>query len=677
MGKVLLSEALGDDEKIERALMAAGHEVVAAARGTSLLDVARREQPDVVVLEEPGGEVREVCAALEDEDSSSHVPVLVVCVGDGGPADRATPRERVAELLEMGAFDCVEPPLEETLGARIAVAVRSKLQVDACRKKIRSLEKARGAAEHSSRAKSDFLASVSHEIRTPLTSVLGYADLLLDPRSGETERADWVQTIRKSGEHLMNVLDGLLDIAKIESGKMTVEAVRTCPRTIVAEVISLLRPRAEEKNIAFEVAIEGEIPATIETDPTRVRQILINLVGNAIKFTTKGSVRLACRMFPATDAGGPFLGFEVADTGIGMSEEQCRRLFVPFRQVDESTNRRFGGTGLGLTIAKRLAELLGGDVTFESTKGKGSTFLAFVPTGSLDGVEMVSDFVTRLEGRGSANRREVDADLDGRVLLAEDFPANQRLFLHYLEAVGLQPVLARDGAETLAKVRESVAEGRPFDLIVMDMQMPNVDGYTAASQLRQDGYEGPILALTAHAMRGQREKCLKAGCTDFATKPIARETLVALLEKHLPRQADRRPAAAAPPETTGGDASTPAESAGAGAQATEAAGRLHSEVLEAIEDPELIRLVESFLSSLPGKLGEIEKMLVSGDRVSVARSAHQLKGAAGGYGYPAMGEKADELERLAAGTGDRETMRCLVADLVALANRSAALPEDR
>ncbi|MHC5024915.1 MAG: CHASE domain-containing protein, partial [Planctomycetota bacterium] len=365
------------------------------------------------------------------------------------------------------------------------------------------------SAEAANRSKSEFLANMSHEIRTPMTAILGYADLLLAPGQADAEQAEnAVRTIRRNGEHLLAIINDILDLSKIECGKMQVEEMSVAPWQLVREVAALMRVRAEGKGLSLNVECGFPMPRTIRTDPVRLRQILVNLVGNAVKFTETGGVRILVHVDPP-EAPEPRLRLDVLDTGIGLTDEQQSRLFQSFSQADSSTTRRFGGSGLGLTISRRLAQILGGDITVESMSGGGSRFVVSVCTGSLDGVEMLDseeEAVNTLEtgdatdpsAPAPAAAAAADAPLAGRVLLAEDGPDNQRLIGVFLRRAGLDVDIATNGQEAVEQAVAALERNAPYDLILMDMQMPVMDGYTATRTLRSSGYTLPIVALTAH-----------------------------------------------------------------------------------------------------------------------------------------------------------------------------------
>ena len=394
------------------------------------------------------------------------------------------------------------------------------------------LQRAKEAAVEASRVKSEFLANMSHEIRTPMTAILGFAEVLADRGESDrvfVERLEAVAAIRRNGEFLLQIINDILDLSKIEAGRMTIERLRCSPRDLLREVGSLFASRAATKGLRFEVTFDGAIPETIETDPTRLRQILVNIVSNAIKFTETGEVRLAAGV-DAANGETPRLRIDVVDTGIGMTSEQQDRLFQPFTQADTSTTRKFGGTGLGLAISRRLACLLGGDVKIvESRPGHGTRIRVVVAAGSLEGVPWIDAAAASATAGTGQPEALVDEfhDLVGRrILLAEDGPDNQRLIRHFLGKTGAHLQIVDNGRLAVDEAVAADRHGRPFDVILMDMQMPVLDGYGAARELRQRGYGGPIIALTAHAMAGDRDKCIQAGCDDYLMKPLGRAVLL-------------------------------------------------------------------------------------------------------------------------------------------------------
>ena len=390
-------------------------------------------------------------------------------------------------------------------------------------------------AEAATRAKTEFLANMSHEIRTPMTAILGFAENLLAPDLSGAERSLAVKTIQRNGEHLVNIVNDILDLSKIEAGRLEVENIACSPVGVVDDIRSVMQARAADKGLRLDIRYATSVPETIHTDPTRLRQILINLVGNAIKFTESGYVRLTVSFREEPDDGRSMIRFEVVDTGIGMTLRQLGKLFQPFSQADSSTTRQFGGTGLGLTISKRLASQLGGTVEVESEFGAGSTFQVVVPTGPLQGVELIeppgkSEHVPA--GSSEASCEESVNNLQGRILLCEDAPDNQRLISFILRKAGAEVTIAENGQIALEMAMQAIDNGQPFDLILMDMQMPILDGYEATRRLRAQHYSGPIVALTAHAMTTDRQKCLQAGCDEYVTKPVKRQQLLELVAKY-------------------------------------------------------------------------------------------------------------------------------------------------
>jgi signal transduction histidine kinase/CheY-like chemotaxis protein len=386
------------------------------------------------------------------------------------------------------------------------------------------LSAARSAAERASAAKSQFLANMSHEIRTPMTAILGYTELLLDgdpPLAPEAREK--LDVVRRNGTHLLEILNDILDISKIEAGRFDIERIPMSPSQIVNEVASLMRVRALEKGLRLEVEFRTEIPSQVLCDPTRLRQALVNLVGNAIKFTPKGRTRVDVAYDPEREQ----LTLRVHDTGIGIPEERMRDLFRAFEQADTSMTRRFGGTGLGLAITKRLASLMGGDCTVESRVGVGSTFCFLCRAPMAEGAELLS-LAGESRGECSKRQRKRTPKLQARVLLAEDGTDNQRLISVLLRKAGADVVVVENGRLAVER-----ASQEKFDIVLMDMAMPEMDGYEASRVLREMGMEAPIIALTAHAMRGERERCLAAGCTDYLTKPVDRVQLIRALRNVL------------------------------------------------------------------------------------------------------------------------------------------------
>ncbi len=401
------------------------------------------------------------------------------------------------------------------------------------------LDETRQRALEATQLKSEFLTNMSHEIRTPMTAILGFAEeveleLGISPANAKIRAA--LSTVRRNGVHLLALINGILDLSKIEAGRFEVARERCSPIRLVAEVASLLGVHAIEKGLVLETLAVGPVPEEIETDRTRLRQILINLVGNAVKFTESGRVRIEVGLVAGASDTPRTLAITVVDTGCGVAPEQVQRLFETFTQVQGSLTREHQGTGLGLALSRKLARLLGGEIYVESALDRGSRFSLHVPCPPLAGVRVlpaaeVGEFAVLERAPVSAT----PLALAGRVLLVEDGLDNQRLIGGILRRAGLVVEIAPDGARGCELALLSERSDEPYDVVLMDMQMPVLDGYTAVQRLRASGYGGAIIALTAQAMTGDRERCLAAGCSDYATKPIAREQLLAQIARHLPK----------------------------------------------------------------------------------------------------------------------------------------------
>jgi PAS domain S-box-containing protein len=396
-------------------------------------------------------------------------------------------------------------------------------------------------AEAANQAKSQFLANMSHEIRTPMTAIIGFAEAL-DECVSDPVASQFVETIARNGEHLLELINDILDLSKIEEGCLDIETIQCHPRKLLNEIQSLMLGRAEEKGLRWQLRIDDSVPCNVLTDPTRLKQILINLVSNSIKFTERGTVRLDARA-TLTDSRW-HLKFSVRDTGIGMTQEQLEKLFQPFVQADSSMSRRFGGTGLGLAISRRLAKMLGGEIEVESRPGMGSVFhLTLVaeaagdspncqPGGSAAcaacGLPSPSDSAT--------TKPSADKPLQGlRCLLVEDGADNQRLIQFVLRKAGAQVETRDDGQAGFREAMRAFRAEQAYSVVLMDMQMPVMDGYTATRKLRESGYDRPIIALTAHAMSGAQQECLELGCDAYTNKPIDRHELINIIE-HYGRQ---------------------------------------------------------------------------------------------------------------------------------------------
>ncbi|MGD9128002.1 MAG: ATP-binding protein [Planctomycetia bacterium] len=402
------------------------------------------------------------------------------------------------------------------------------------RKKVeQELVTAKNTAEEASVQKGQLLANMSHEIRTPMTAILGYLELIADscPRRCEfasMEIKGYIDAVQRNGKHLMELINSILDLSKLEAGKVEMIKEPCSLSEVISDVVTLTHPAAESKGLSVSAESFTRLPKTVEVDSFRLRQILVNLIGNAIKFTQEGSIRIKVGLRKKSkDASFDTLILHVEDTGIGIPADRLDSLFSPFSQAESSTDRKFGGTGLGLTISRMLARLMGGDLTVESVEGKGSTFTLNVDVNVPHGTRMLDKLVlSRIKTKALSSRMPT---LHSQILLAEDGVDNQRLISTLLKKTGAKVTIAENGQEAVEEAIRAVENHSPYDLILMDMQMPVLDGYGATKRLRNLGYDGPIIALTANAMSGDRKRCIEAGCDDYLRKPIESENLFAAI----------------------------------------------------------------------------------------------------------------------------------------------------
>jgi PAS domain S-box-containing protein len=475
--------------------------------------------------------------------------------------------------------------------------ITARLQTEA------ELRAAKQAAEAAMHDKSRFLANMSHEIRTPLTAILGFAEALRNEDSRSPDEQYCLDAILNNGQHLLEVINDILDLSKIDAGALTIDTSSCELFDLIEEVRTMFAPRIAEKALSFTVAYEWPIPKCITTDPLRLKQVLINLLSNAIKFTDNGWIDIRVRFDSLTKQ----LYFTVSDSGIGMTNDQMQKLFRPFSQANESINRKYGGTGLGLTISQTLVHALGGRIEASSHLGQGSHFSFFIKPELSPSVEMLTS--TPISRQRKISERGPLPRLSGQVLFADDAFDNRRLVQFLLKKVGVEPVLVEDGKQAI-----DAAIQRAFDLIILDVQMPTMDGLSAARILRSSGIRTPIVALSAGTMSNDVFKAIEAGCSMHLAKPFTSEAFFNMVTRFLKSES-----------TT-----------------TSETNVIVSDRLDF--DPEMVPLVIDFTGRLPLRLQELSGTLETGNIQSLESLAHKLKGSAGLYGYPQVSEIAARLE---------------------------------
>ena len=521
----------------------------------------------------------------------------------------------------------------------------------------RELVEARKAADKANEAKSNFLSRMSHEIRTPMNAIIGYTDILQQGETNSDDQLRYLTTIQSSGEHLLSLINDILDLSKIEAGQMTIEQRRIPVIPLVSQVVETLKVKAIENQLYLEFEIDGEIPREIITDETRLRQVLINTVGNAIKFTKEGGVKIIARFQPGDR---PMMEFDVEDTGIGISDAALESIFDPFSQADDSVTRNFGGTGLGLAICKQLSESMGGGITATSEEGVGTTFSIRIAAGDVADTTLVSEENKLRES--AVNPVGVNTTYQfsmGKVLIVDDGEANRELACLMLKRLGLSTEVAVNGREALEKIAQE-----KFDVVLMDMHMPVMDGLTATQHARECGISIPIVALTALVTDEEREKCLQRGCSDFLSKPIRVEAMVEVLSKYLPcttidtpEKAPTMPASSGDPgaeEMEKSIAQTLASlgynsETGTASSVTLASAKSELALPETItssfgNDPAFESIIENFVARLNDRIGEFQIALDNGDWEQLSAHAHWLAGSTGTVGYEQFVDAARELE---------------------------------
>ena len=490
-------------------------------------------------------------------------------------------------------------------------------------------------AEQANRFKSEFLANMSHEIRTPMNAILGFAEVLkrgYDRDSRDSIR--YLNTISASGNHLLNVINDILDLSKVEAGRIEVETMNTPVHKVVHEVVQIMQVKADEKGIPLEYKPTSPLPEYIETDPGKLKQILTNLVGNAIKFTDKGSVTIDAKLEKGREDS--VMVIDVIDTGIGMTTEQATSVFTPFKQADSSITRRFGGTGLGLTISKQFSQALGGDISVESEPDVGSTFSVSIAAGPVEGVRLLSvEEILSAQWHVEETKTKCWKFPPSCVLVVDDGEENRDLLNVILSDVGIEVVTAENGQLALDNI-----SSRDFDVVLMDCQMPVMDGYTAAGKIREVNKSIPVVAMTADAMAGAEQKCLDAGYSHYMTKPVDIDVLIDRMAELLGGELLAEDQVAAPTQVQAPDEAIEESDA----------GKIYSSLPTSNEKYRSI--VQKFIIRLEDQLALIDGAWSDRDYDELKRLGHWLKGSAGSVGFSALVEPAVEFEQLAINKDD-------------------------
>ncbi|MDJ0669334.1 MAG: ATP-binding protein [Desulfobacterales bacterium] len=541
-------------------------------------------------------------------------------------------------------------------GGKYAGVLVSFDDVTLLEKKEIELRRSKEEAESANQAKSAFLANMSHEIRTPMTAILGFTEIL--KRGYGKNRQDslhYLDTIHSSGQNLLELINDILDLSKVESGRLEVEETWIEPHRIIQDVIRMLDLKAREKDLALSFAAKGRLPQKIKTDPARFRQIIFNLVGNAIKFTAEGSVTVVCQLKKKETSQ---LQVDIRDTGIGIAPDKVASVFDPFTQADAAVTRHFGGTGLGLAISRNFARALGGDITAASVPGQGSTFSVTLATGDLTGVAMLGPEEVITAAKASDDDQPTRWQFpEARVLIVDDGAENRELLRLFIEDAGATADEAENGEVGVAK---ALADN--YDVILMDVNMPVMDGFTATRQLRKQGLETPIIALTANAMKGFERECLEAGYSDYFSKPIDINRFMKLMADLLGGK----------PLETKTEAGAAADSPAEEPVAADPVVDLRPIVSTLPANNERFRkLAARFITRLHEQLDAAAHSHRKGQTAELAAFAHWLKGAGGSVGFDALTAPASKLEALAKAGGPSEQITQTLGELLAIAARLA------
>lgn len=465
--------------------------------------------------------VEEFRGVIAAQPNWSHLPIIVIMNGREGSL---TYEDSIPLLEPLGNVTLLDGPVRlGTLVTTVRAAIAYRHRQYEVRDLLAELEASHQLAVDANRAKTDFLANMSHEIRTPLGAVLGFSELMMESGVSEREKQVYMTAVKRNGQLLSALIDDILDLTKVESGRIEIDLVEFSFTEILAEIVCSIEPKASKKGLPLHIQRSDRVPEMIKTDPLRFKQILTNILGNAVKFTSHGTVQLRID-FDQTTEGKCALVIEVEDTGVGISQRQVEQLFKPFTQVDTSTTRRFGGTGLGLILSQKLARAMGGDLILKwSIPGGGSCFMIRI------NVEAEGQKCLPIEEVIFSGREVSDGSLPlagTQILLVDDSLDNQMLIGRILKLLGSEVDLASDGEEAIDK-----AMHKGYDVVLMDLQMPILGGVEATRRLREQGFKKPIVALTAHGLKDDRQRCMSVGCTDYLTKPIQKAHLIQVIER--------------------------------------------------------------------------------------------------------------------------------------------------
>ncbi|MBF0178991.1 MAG: response regulator, partial [Magnetococcales bacterium] len=641
--KVLVVDDVVANARILEQLLAPEYAVLVANDGATALELAASQRPDLVLLDVmmPGMDGYEVCLRLRAQETTRDILVIFV-----------TARDEAADEtrgFELGAVDyIVKPYSRPVVLARVRNHLDLKRHRDSMQAMLLDLAQAKLRAEEASRAKSGFLANMSHEIRTPMNSIIGMTELVLETTTDPTHHK-YLATATSSARHLLGVINDILDLSKIESGKLQLESLVFDLHQVVEESLATMRVLALSKNLELTASVEESLPCCRLGDPTRLRQVLMNLLGNAIKFTERGAVTIRVEGAPEG------VLFQVRDTGIGIPEDRRGRIFDSFTQADQSTTRKYGGTGLGTTISKEIVERMGGRIWLTSEVGQGTTFFFCLP---LPEAKVMGHCQERRQmGRRCSGVGVMRSPL--HILLADDVETNRTLATIRLEQRGHRVTRAEDGLRVLDAVRVQA-----FDVILMDLQMPNMDGLAATKAIRAmeaaagGGAHVPIIALTARSMLEDRDDCLAAGMDEYISKPIDFGQLNEVLARLFPGGGDALPMEEAREE---GIVPTARLSGLPGVDVAAGLARWGNEAV-------YWRSLAGFCERHAGDGERLRQALRDGERETVRKLAHALKGAAAALAADALAAAAAELE-----AGSREDAREVDVLVEATAGRLDAL----